>query len=115
MVVIKATGFGWIETSAGRFDTDILVYPDERIEGRYTYQVADSHTIDLAEVRRVLTDIQAVLVIGSGQSGWARLSESALEFLQKNGIEFHIATTPKAIKVYNQIPAPKAGIFHITC
>ncbi len=115
MVVIKATGFGWIETSAGRFDTDILVYPDERIEERYRYSVMDSHTIEVAEVNRVLAENKAVLVIGSGQSGWAKLSKQAVEFLQENGIEFYIAPTPKAFAIYNQLPAPKAGIFHITC
>ncbi|MGQ9707555.1 MAG: MTH938/NDUFAF3 family protein [bacterium] len=112
---LKATGFGWIETDKARFDYDIVINPEGRIESRFTGQVKDSHVIGLQEVKRLLADSRARLVIGSGQEGIVQVSAEAREFLKKNSIEFQIAPTPEAILLYNQLPEPKAAIFHVTC
>lgn len=112
---IKATGFGWIETDRARFDTDIVIYPDDRIENRYRHLTGDNHTVGKKEVARVLAGTNARLVIGTGQDGVVQLSPDAIQFLQTNNIDYHAAPTPEAIKIYNQLHPPKAAIFHVTC
>ncbi len=112
---IEATGFGWIETDKARFDYDIVIYPDGRVESRFPNRFGDSHTFSLKEVQRVLAKEKATLVIGTGQAGVARIAEEALGFLKENNIQFKIEPTPEAINFYNQLPEPKAAIFHVTC
>ncbi|MEO0067828.1 MAG: MTH938/NDUFAF3 family protein [candidate division WOR-3 bacterium] len=114
-MTIKATGFGWIETDRARFDYDIVIYPDGRVERRFPNRFGDSHTITLKEVQRVLANTKASLVMGTGQAGVAEVAKEAKDFLKANGIEFKIAPTPEAILIYNQLSEPKAAIFHITC
>jgi hypothetical protein len=114
-MMVKATGFGWIETDSGRFESDILVYPDGTVENRYAYPVADSHTISPEEVRRVLGTSNALLVIGTGQSGMATLAPAAADFLRQRSITFKLLPTPAAVDFYNQLSGPKAAIFHLTC
>ncbi len=109
------TGFGWIETERARFDFDIIIYPDGKVENRYRYQIIDNHQVDLKEVQRVLGDSSATLIIGTGQSGMVTLTPAAEKFLNQGKIQFHLAPTPKAIMIYNQTGEPKAGIFHVTC
>ncbi|MGQ9678117.1 MAG: MTH938/NDUFAF3 family protein [bacterium] len=115
MVELIATGFGWIETARARFDTDIVIYPDNRIESRYRYLIGDSHTVGKNEVVRVLAGTSAHLVIGTGQEGIVQLAPEAAQFLWTNGIEYHLAPTPDAIKIFNQLKSPKAAILHVTC
>ena len=115
VVKLKATGFGWIETERSRFQSDIVIYPDQRIETRFQGRPGDSHTISLNEVKRVLAGTRARLVIGSGQDGIAQVAAEAEDYLKKNSIEFQVAPTPEAILIYNQLPEPKAAIFHVTC
>jgi len=114
-MTVKATGFGWIETDCGRFESDVLVYPEGKIENRYDYPAVDSHLISQEEVQRVLQDTVAVLVIGTGQSGLAALAEPAQKFLKQRGIKFRVLPTPEAIVYYNRLAEPKAAIFHLTC
>lgn len=114
-MTIQATGFGWIETDKARFDYDIVIYAEGRVECRFPTRFGDSHTISRKEVQRVLAQSKARLVIGSGQQGVAKLAKEAMDFLKENCIEFKIAPTPEAIGYYNQMPEPKAAIFHVTC
>ncbi|MGB9741868.1 MAG: MTH938/NDUFAF3 family protein [bacterium] len=114
-MTVKATGFGWIETDRGRFQSDILVYPDGTVENRYDYSVPDSHSIGRDEVRRVLGDTNAVLVIGTGQYGMATLEAGAEDWLRQRLITFKLLPTPAAVIFFNQLSGPKAAIFHLTC
>lgn len=112
---IIATGFGWIETDRVRFDTDIVIYPDGRLENRYQHLTGDNHTVGKKEVARVLAGTSATLVIGTGQYGAVQLAPEAAQFLQTNNIQYHLAPTPEAIKIFNQLQPLKAAIFHVTC
>lgn len=114
MKIIK-TGFGWIETERTRFDFDILLYSDGRVENRYRYHLLDSHTVGRKEVERVLANTNATVVIGTGQSGMVTLSPEAEEFLAWQKIPYRLAPTPEAILIYNRLDDPKVGIFHVTC
>ncbi|MEO0070585.1 MAG: MTH938/NDUFAF3 family protein [candidate division WOR-3 bacterium] len=112
---ILRTGFGWIETERARFDFDILIYSDGRVENRYRYRITDSHTVGLKELQRLLANTSAKVVIGTGQSGMVTLSPEAEKFLAQQKIPCHLAPTPEAILIYNQMDDPKVGIFHVTC
>lgn len=112
---IIATGFGWIETDRARFDTDIVIYPDGRIENRYQHLTGDNHTVGKKEVARVLAGTAATLVVGTGQERTVQLSPEAAQILLTHRIRYYLAPTPDAIKIFNQLQPPKAAIFHVTC
>lgn len=110
---LRATGFGWIQTDRARLAADIVIYPDERLALRRS--VPDRHIVERAELERVLAGTEAVLVLGSGQYGAMKIAPGAEEYLRRRGIRFHILPTPEAIKLFNRLKPPRAGIFHVTC
>jgi hypothetical protein len=55
------------------------------------------------------------LIVGSGQSGAAELSEEAAEYLKKKNCRVILLPTPQAIKEWNRIKEKTIGLFHITC
>jgi len=114
-MTITGTGFGWIETDAGRFDHDIIVFRDCRVENRYDRLSGSNHEFSPAEATAALAGTTADIVFGTGQYGAATVPDSTHSFLAGCGARLHVAKTPKAIVIYNRLTGSKCGVFHITC
>ncbi len=56
-----------------------------------------------------------MLIVGSGQYDTVRLSEEAVEYFQRRGVEVRLLSTPQAIAVWNDAPKQSIGLFHVTC
>jgi len=114
-MVVHRTGFGWIETHVGRFDHDIVVFPDGRVVNRYDLLRGDNHRFGADEARTVLEGTIADIVLGTGQYGLVRVSAEATDLLEGMNVRLHSARTPRAIEIYNRLPGPKCAVFHVTC
>ena len=114
MTILK-TGFGWVETDAGRFEHDILVFPDGRIENRYDKLTGSNHRLDPAEAATALDGTHADFVFGTGQYGTAVVAEETEQLLAGLEVRLHALPTPEAAGVYNRLSNPKCGVFHVTC
>ena len=58
------------------------------------------------------------IIIGTGESGMAKVTEGADGFIKEKGIKIIIDITGKAIKIFNEETkkGKKAiGLFHLTC
>jgi hypothetical protein len=55
------------------------------------------------------------LIIGTGQSGYVKLSDEAADFFQKMNCAVRLLPTPKAITAWNKSKGATIGMFHVTC
>lgn len=100
------------------------------IEVRWTGEVLDwwrseSHIIDVKDVERAVGQNPETIIIGTGESGVARVTEAAQSFIKEKGIELIIDKTGEATKTFNIIKEESeeeageqrkvVGLFHLTC
>ena len=98
---------------------DILIRPDGEVtrrEKELSKQVyGTSHTISLAEAEQIFRVGADCLLVGTGLFGRVSLSGEAAAFLKERAVRVHLATTPKAIKRWNELSGNVIGLFHVTC
>ena len=85
----------------------------------------ESHTIDFEDIKRVINQNPEVIIIGTGESGVAEVTERTKEEIKSKGIELIIDITEEAIKTFNIICEESEkeegkqrkviGLFHLTC
>jgi hypothetical protein len=114
-VVVQGCGFGWIDTDSGRFDHDVVVFPDGRVVNRYDLLRGDNHRFGPDEARTVLDGTRADVVLGTGLYGLVRVPGETAELLKGMNVRLHEARTPKAMDIYNNLAGPKCAVFHVTC
>lgn len=100
------------------------------VEVRWTGEVfswwrKESHTIDFEDLKRAIAKNPETIIIGTGQSGVAKVTEKTKEEIKSKGIELIIDTTEQAIKTFNIIKKESEeeegrqkrviGLFHLTC
>jgi len=89
------------------------------------WQRDESHDINVDAVKRAVEQEPDTIVIGTGESGIAKVTESAKQFIAEKGIKLIIDITGEAIKTFNVIQqgsieeegeeANIIGLFHLTC
>lgn len=102
----------------------------EDVEVRWTgevldWQRKDSHVIDVEDVERALEQKPETIVIGTGESGMAEVTEEAQEEIALRGVELIIDRTEQATKTFNIRKEESEeeegrqekviGLFHLTC
>ncbi len=116
---IDATHFGSITIDGEKYDHDVIIRLDGRVEKRKKKLSKEvfgtSHIISLAEAEYIYEAGAKQLIIGSGQSGLAKLSDEADQFLQDKGCRVMLLPTPQAISCWNETATLAIGLFHITC
>lgn len=117
------------EYKFGVITIDGQTYHDD-VEVRWTDEVLDwprkeSHVIDVEDVQRALEEKPDTIVIGTGQSGVAQVTEGAQKEIKLRGIELIIDKTEQATKTFNIRKEESEeeegqqekviGLFHLTC
>ena len=93
------------------------------VEVRWTGDVLDwwrekSHLIDAEDVKRAIEQNPDLIVIGTGESGIAEVSDKTKEKILSEGIGLIIEKTEKAIATFNEAQnkgRKVIGLFHLTC
>ena len=85
----------------------------------------ESHVIDVEDVKRAIEQNPDTIIIGTGESGMARVTEGTKEAIKSKGIELIIDLTEQATKTFNIINEESEeeegkqrkaiGLFHLTC
>lgn len=116
---IGKTKFGSITIAGEKFDHDVVIRLDGSIEKRKKKLSKEifgtSHIISLPEAEYVYEKGARQLIVGTGQSGMAGLSDEAAEFFRGKGCRVTLLSTPEAIRCWNETKDPAIGLFHITC
>lgn len=113
----------------GTITIDSKTY-NEDVEVRWTGEVlkwwrGESHIIDVEDVKRAVEQKPETIIIGTGESGVARVTEEAQKFIKEKGIELIIDFTEQATRTFNirkeesETEEGKQerviGLFHLTC
>jgi len=100
------------------------------VEVRWTGEVLEwwrkaSHIIDVEDIKRALERNPEVIVIGTGESGMAKVTQEAQKEIERKGIKLIIDITEEAVKTFNIINQESnkeegkktkiIGLFHLTC
>ncbi|MBZ9578081.1 hypothetical protein KJA13_03580 [Patescibacteria group bacterium] len=120
--MIKEYHFGSITINGKTYDYDVEV--------RWTGEVLswwreESHLIDVGDVKRAVEQGPETIIIGTGESGVAKVTEGAQNFIKEKGIELIVDKTGEATKTFNIIKEESKeeegeqkkviGLFHLTC
>jgi len=120
--MIEEYHFGSIVIDGKVYNHDVEVHWTEKV---LDWTRKESHIIDVEDVKRAIKQNPDTIVIGTGESGAAKVSESAQELIHSKGIKLIIDLTEQAVKTFNIInqdsreeegEQDKAiGLFHLTC
>jgi len=120
--MIEEYNFGYVIINGRRYNNDIEV--------RWTNEVLpwdfrEHHLIDIEEVKRAIEQNPETIIIGTGKSGLANITEEAENFIRENRIELIVDKTEEAIKTFNIMNEESLedegkqrraiGLFHLTC
>lgn len=120
--MINEYHFGSITINGRIYNYDVEVrWSDEILPWRRK----ESHLIDVEDVQRAVGQEPETIVIGTGESGVAQVTEEAEQFIKGKGIELIIDKTGEAVKTFNIIQEESKeeegkqekiiGLFHLTC
>jgi hypothetical protein len=116
---INKTRFGSITVAGENYEHDILIRLNGKVEKRKKKLSKEvfgtSHIISLAEAEHIYEEGARCLIIGTGQSGMAKLSSEAAAFFQQKKCNVDLLPTPEAVRCWNEAESPAIGLFHITC
>lgn len=113
---IDAYSFGKMSIGGREFTSDLILYPDGRIQDDWWR--AQGHSLVPGDISAVLDAAPEKLVIGTGASGLMRVSESVFEMCEKRGIKVEACRTAAAVTRFNEAAeegAAVAACFHLTC
>lgn len=83
--------------------TEVLDWPRDK-----------SHDINVDSVKKAVEQKPDIIIIGTGETGVAKVTESAKQFIAEKGIKLIVDITGEAIKTFN-VEANMIGLFHLTC
>ena len=116
---INQTKFGSITIAREIFDHDVIIQLDGSVKKRKKKLSKEvfgtSHIISLAEAEYVYEGGARWILIGTGQSGMAKLSAEADEFFHQKGCQVTLLPTPEAVRCWNESAEAGIGLFHVTC
>ena len=116
---MTSTGFGWIKYNDKIYEHDVLILADGRVlkrnEDELRRKYGTSHAIGADEIRFIMKEQPKVIVIGTGQSCLARLTQEAKEIILKSPVRLIEGPSPAACKRFDSIAEKKAAIIHVTC
>ena len=120
--MIEEYHFGLITIDGKTYTHDVEVrWTDEVLDWRRK----ESHVIDVEAVRRAVEQNPETIVIGTGESGVAKVTEEAQKFIKEKGINLIIDLTEQATRTFNVRKEESEeeegrqerviGLFHLTC
>ncbi|QTA78667.1 DUF498 [Desulfonema limicola] len=116
--IIEAIQWGSMKLEGYPSGRDFMIYPG----GAKSWDWNESNTSHEKGIQpkdiQFLIDKGAVnIVLATGMNSRLKVSDAAIEFLEKTGIEYCILSTEDAVKEYNRLAStiPVGGLFHTTC
>ncbi len=100
------------------------------VEVRWTGEVlkwwrGESHVVDIEDVERAIDQNPDLIIIGTGESGLAKVTERTKEEILSKGIGLIVDKTEEAVKTFNIQKRESeeeegrqkkvVGLFHLTC
>jgi hypothetical protein len=115
---ILAVSWGHMEVEGIGAGKDFKLYPGGGREWDWS-ETGMSHSpgIQPADVQELLDRGAVAVVLSRGMEERLRVDPAALEYLEQQSVEVHVAETREAVQIYNNLAGavPVGGLFHSTC
>ena len=120
--MIEEYKFGSIKIEGKKYNYDVEV--------RWTGEILkwlrkESHIVDIDDIKRALDQNPETIIIGTGLSGIAKVSDRLKQKVESKGVQLIIDRTEQATKTFNIINDESQdeegeqrkviGLFHLTC
>jgi len=113
--MIEEYHFGSITIDGKTYNRDVEVLWSGQV---LDWWRKESHVIDTEDLKRALDQGPEVIIIGTGESAVAQVTERAQREVRNRGINLIIDDTTEAIKTFNILVEEGKkviGLFHLTC
>ncbi len=113
--MIDSYAFGSIIVDGKKFTSDLIIYPDGRVETSWWRKAG--HKLAIDDIDELIKSKPEVIIVGTGSSGLMKPEKELEKLLQQKGIEFISTLSRKAVKIYNDLSLKKlvGACFHLTC
>lgn len=113
--MIESYSFGKIIVGGETFHSDIIIFPDGRIEDSWWRE--SGHSLSMRDIKELVESQPEIIIVGTGDSGFMLPEKDMGETLLKKGIEFKALRTKEACHLFNEICTQKraGACFHLTC
>jgi hypothetical protein len=111
---IDSYSFGSLVVDGKMYTSDVIIYPD-RVDPSWWRK--EGHRLQIADLADVLNAKPQILIVGTGYSGMMVVSEETKNYISSLGINIYIATTGRAVDLFNTMQGKKTIIaaLHLTC
>lgn len=112
MPKIDNSYFGTIIIDGRKFDSDVVVGWDGRIESK-----SGSHSFTKADLNELMMRDPEVVIVGTGTVGNVKVDADAEIAARTHGIELIAKLTPQAIQEFNKHAKRRKtiAVMHVTC
>jgi hypothetical protein len=105
--------FGHLRVDGQEETRDVIVLPGRVVTN---WRRKKGHDLVLADLERVLDELPARLIVGTGAYGRMKPDPSTITELRGRGIEVEAMPTAEAVARYNDLdPSCTAAALHLTC
>ena len=113
--MIDDCSFGRIVVDGKEYSSDLIIYPDDRIEDHWWRQ--SGHRLSPGDIAKLIESNPDVIVAGTGVSGMMKPDNALETLLHQRGIRFIAESNQTAMNTYNGLAAKKrvGACFHLTC
>jgi hypothetical protein len=114
-MVIDSSSFGRIVIDGRTYRSDVVVYPDGRIEDNWWR--ASGHRLTPGDIADLIAAAPDILIAGTGVYARMVPAPQLAPLLSARGIDFTALPTAAAVAAFNEQPVHlKVGAcFHLTC
>ena len=112
---IDAYSFGSIVIDGEKHTSDVIVYPDGRVED--SWWRTGGHRLSAEDIPALIESAPDVIVAGTGAEGMMEPDRELVKLLYDRGVEFRVMKSKKAAEEYNRLSGKKkvGACFHLTC
>ncbi len=113
--MIDSFGFGSIVINGKPFHSDLILYPDGRVQTPWWRK--SGHRLVVEDIEELIASRPEVIIAGTGVSGLMKPDAVLENELLQKGIQFVAEKNEKAVEHYNRLIKVKrvGGCFHLTC
>jgi hypothetical protein len=113
MARIDEYEFGRIVVDGQEERRDLIILPNRVVRNWWR---KDGHSLVLADLKDVLSELPDHVVVGTGAAGQMRPDPEAVRHLEERGMKVEPMRTPDAVRRYLELgPANTAAALHLTC
>ena len=112
---IESYAFGKMVIDGKMYTSDLLIYPDGRIEDSWWRK--SGHVLCMDDIRDLVASRPETIIAGTGANGMMKPNGGLADALHEKGIALRAVPTGEAVRLFCELSRVKkvgAG-FHLTC